>query len=195
MMRIIAGEMKGRKLLAAEHLRPTTDRVREALFSILGGMLSGRFVDCYAGSGAVGLEARSRGADVIFVERDPDSLATLRENIERLDVQGRVTVVPADSLRFLKSPEAATALNPVAWPEPAAVIFADPPYDYHAQEKLLRVLAATPIAGPETVLVVERRTGVRTRTPDTLSLEREVDYGKSGLSFYRRTAAGPPLSG
>jgi 16S rRNA (guanine966-N2)-methyltransferase len=182
-MRIITGEYKGRKLLAADHLRPTGDRVREALFSILGPAAEGTFVDCFAGAGTVGLEARSRGARTIFVEKDPASIRVLRENVERLDVQGGITVVEDDVPRFLKAPVGRNL------PEgPADVVFCDPPYDYHAQDKLLRVLGSSPLVGPDTIVVVERRRGTRARLPDTLRLVRAERYGETELSFYARTA-------
>jgi 16S rRNA (guanine966-N2)-methyltransferase len=182
-MRIITGEYKGRKLVASDHLRPTGDRVREALFSILGPRAEGTFVDCFAGTGSVGLEARSRGARAIFVEKDPASVALLRENLERLDVQGQVAVIEDDALRFLKTPAGRGAPQ-----EPVDVVFCDPPYDYHAQDKLLRVLAGSPLVGPRTIVVVERRRGTRARPPETLTLTRQETYGETELSFYQLAA-------
>ena len=182
-MRIITGEFKGRKLLGSDHLRPTSDRVKEALFSILGPRAEGTFVDCFAGTGAVGLEARSRGARAIFVEKDTASLRLLRENVERLDVQGGFTVVEDDVPRFLKTPMGRGV------PEgPADVVFCDPPYDYHAQDKLLRVLGNSPLVGESTAVVVERRRGTKAKIPETLRLLRQEIYGETELSFYERAA-------
>lgn len=180
-MRIITGELKGRKLLGADHLRPTGDRVREALFSILGAHLEGTFLDCFAGTGAVGLEARSRGARAVFVEKDPASIAILRENLERLDVQGGIAVIEDDVLRFLKTPAGRGAPD-----EPVEIVFCDPPYDYHSHEKLLRLLGSSPLVGPATRIVVERRRGSRVREPDNLRLTRHEVYGGTELCFYER---------
>jgi 16S rRNA (guanine966-N2)-methyltransferase len=185
-MRIIAGTYKGRRLAASDHLRPTGDRVREALFSILGGMLEGAvFVDAYAGTGAVGLEALSRGAHAVLVEKDPASVRLLRQNLDLLDIQGGVTVVEDDALRFLKNPAASRRVEAKA----VDVVFCDPPYDYGPREKLLRTLAASPLVGPDTTVVVEARRGTRLRSPDGLTLMREERYGETELLFYRRSGA------
>ena len=118
-MRVIAGEFKGRRLHTARgtSTRPTADRVREALFSMLGDVSGARVADLYAGSGALGIEALSRGAEsAVFVERDPRALAALRRN---LDVVGATAEVRRqDVLRFLASPEGTFDL-----------VFCDPPYD------------------------------------------------------------------
>ncbi|HEV2815251.1 MAG TPA: 16S rRNA (guanine(966)-N(2))-methyltransferase RsmD [Solirubrobacteraceae bacterium] len=90
-MRVIAGRHKGRRLHAPPGARPTSDRVREALFSILGPLDGARVLDLYAGSGALGLEALSRGAAAaVFVERDGRALAALRTNLEALGAEGEV---------------------------------------------------------------------------------------------------------
>lgn len=186
-MRIISGEWKSRRLASADHLRPTGDMTREALFSILGDRVQGTFVDCFAGTGAVGLEARSRGARAIFVEKDPRSVAVLRENLELLDVQGGIAVIEEDVLRFLKAPSGRGAPT-----GPVDVVFCDPPYDYHAQDKLLRVLAASPLVGERTIVVVERRRGTRVKPADGLALVRHERYGETELSFYGKAQVGAP---
>lgn len=180
-MRIITGEFKGRRLRAPEHVRPTSEFAREALFSILDSRAEGTFVDCFAGAGAVGLEARSRGARVVLVEKDAASVAAIRQNLETLNVQGGVSVVHDDALRFLKSPPAGF----LQAGEPADVVFCDPPWDYHAQDKLLRVLAKSPLVGDRTIVVVERRRGTRARPPEELRLARQESYGETEFSFYR----------
>jgi len=179
-MRIITGQWKGRRVEAAPGSRPTGDRVREALFSILGGQVSGLFADLYCGGGAVGLEARSRGAEVVFVERDPSALETLRANLETLDVTGGVRVGEEDVRRFLKRPDVPADLLP------ARVVFADPPYDYGPTGKLLRLLADTPLVGPQTVVVVEHRRGRGLPRTEGLALERDETYGETVLSFFRK---------
>jgi 16S rRNA (guanine966-N2)-methyltransferase len=118
-VRVIAGEFKGRHLHTARgtHTRPTADRVREALFSMLGDVSGARVADLYAGSGALGIEALSRGAEsAVFVERDQRALAALRRNLDAVGANAEVR--RQDVLRFLASPEGTFDL-----------VFCDPPYD------------------------------------------------------------------
>lgn len=182
-MRIIAGEFKGRPIHAGEGMRPTADFVRQALFSILGGSVTGAFLDLYAGSGAVGLEARSRGAEAILVEREPAAVATIRGNIDRLGIESGVTVVGADVLKFLKAPE---SCRPSVTARPIEHVFADPPYDYPLTDKLLRALAASAFVGPDTLLILERRGRGRLEVPEGLVLVRETQHGEAKLDFMRR---------
>ena len=118
-MRVIAGEFKGRRLHTARgsRTRPTADRVREALFSMLGDVSGARVLDLFAGSGALGIEALSRGAEsALFVERDRRALAALRRNLEAVGADADVR--SQDVLRFLASPAGTFDL-----------VFCDPPYD------------------------------------------------------------------
>jgi len=118
-VRVIAGEFKGRRLHTARgsRTRPTADRVREALFSMLGDVSGARVADLYAGSGALGIEALSRGAEsAVFVERDQRALAALRRNLDAVGADAEVR--RQDVLRFLASPEGTFDL-----------VFCDPPYD------------------------------------------------------------------
>jgi len=119
-VRVVAGEFKGRRLHAPRGVRtrPTADRVREALFSMLGDVVAGaRVLDLYAGSGALGIEALSRGAEsALFVERDQAALAALRRNLDA--VGANADVRRQDVLRFLARPEGTFDL-----------VFCDPPYD------------------------------------------------------------------
>jgi 16S rRNA (guanine966-N2)-methyltransferase len=118
-VRIVAGEFKGRRLHAPRgaRTRPTADRVREALFSMLGDVTGARVLDLYAGSGALGIEALSRGAEAaVFVERDPRALAALRRNLDAVDAVAEVR--QQDVVRFLARPEGKFDL-----------VFCDPPYD------------------------------------------------------------------
>ena len=118
-MRVVAGEFKGRRLAAPRgaRTRPTADRVREALFSMLGDVAGARVVDLYAGSGALGIEALSRGAaSAVFVERDAQAVAAIERNLEPLDVEA--SVARADVARWLTRAEGRFDL-----------VFCDPPYD------------------------------------------------------------------
>jgi 16S rRNA (guanine966-N2)-methyltransferase len=139
-IRVIAGEFKGRRLKTPDtgKVRPTADRVREAWFSILQRSLRGaRVLDLYAGSGALGLEALSRGAvSADFVEVRRASLAALKANIATLKVADRTAVHRADALRF------AEQLQPGQYD----VVFADPPYDSDAAARLVAQFRVVPFA-------------------------------------------------
>jgi 16S rRNA (guanine966-N2)-methyltransferase len=139
-VRIVAGEFGGRRLVVPRdgRVRPTADRVREAWMSILAPELPGaRVLDLFAGSGALGLEALSRGAThATFVELAPASLEALRGNIEALGVGGRVTVRRGDALRFAQGLGAGEY----------DVAFADPPYTADAADRLVALFRATPFA-------------------------------------------------
>jgi 16S rRNA (guanine966-N2)-methyltransferase len=118
-VRVVAGQFKGRRLAAPRgtRTRPTADRVREALFSMLGDVDGARVLDLYAGSGALGIEALSRGAaSAVFVERDPRAVAAIERNLEPLGVEA--TVARAEALRWLARAEGEFDL-----------VFCDPPYD------------------------------------------------------------------
>ena len=169
-MRIVAGEFGGRRLLAPRdgRVRPTADRVREAWMSILGPELPGaRVLDLFAGSGALGLEALSRGAThATFVELAPGSLEALRGNIEALGVGSRVTVRRGDALRF------AQALGAGEYD----VAFADPPYRADAADRLGALFRATPFAR---ILSVEHPADRRVEGDQTRR------YGDTAVTFCR----------
>ncbi len=170
-MRIVAGEWRGRRLVAppGQATRPTADRVREAWMSIVGpALVDARVLDLFSGSGALALEALSRGAShADVVEQDGRALRTLRANAETLGAGDRLTVHRAEVLRFLR--EAAGT----AWD----VAFADPPY---RQELAARVAAAWLERPFAAVLGLEHEAGaLLPGTPDTRR------YGDTALSFYR----------
>jgi 16S rRNA (guanine966-N2)-methyltransferase len=185
--RIIAGAHGGRRLAApaGTRTRPTADRVREALFSSLEAMtsLSGaRFADLYAGSGAVGLEAVSRGAGhALLVESDPRAAQVIRGNIAALGLGAAARVVTGTVLKVVSTPPAGDAYD---------VVFADPPYAVTDPE-LLAVQHALLDSGwlaPDAVLVVERST----RSPsmswvDGVTAERSRHYGETTLWYGRRS--------
>jgi 16S rRNA (guanine966-N2)-methyltransferase len=139
-VRIIAGEFKGRRIKtpATDKVRPTGDRVREAWFNILQGSIEGaRVLDLFAGSGALGFEALSRGAaSVDFVEKHTASLATIHHNVTSLNVADQVTIHRTDAMRF------AERLRPGAYD----VAFADPPYAGDQAALLVALFRVTPFA-------------------------------------------------
>ncbi|MEM7243845.1 MAG: RsmD family RNA methyltransferase [Acidobacteriota bacterium] len=179
-MRIVAGELRGRRLRGADHLRPTGERTRAALFDILGGDVGGTFVDLFAGVGSVGLEAVSRGARAILVDRDPRSLEVMEENVLELGVSEDVEIVDSDAFRYAKLAPGCT--------EPVPIVFADPPYDHPAMDKLLRVLSRSPLVDLGTRIVLQhgrdRKPG--RKAPD-LELQRQVRHGDAVLSFFSLT--------
>jgi len=166
--RIIAGTYGGRRLTvpADARVRPTADRVREAWMSILGDRLLGASVlDLFAGSGALGLEALSRGAaHATFVELAGASLVALRANIDALDVGGRVTVRRADAMRFIER------LGTDAYD----IVVADPPYSLPHAERLVAAFRARPFAR---ILAVEHPAAVAIEGGDTRR------YGDIALTF------------
>ena len=137
-MRIVAGQFGGRRLVMPKdsRVRPTADRVREAWMSILGDELAGaRVLDLFAGSGALGLEALSRGAEsVTFVELNPPSLKALHENIGTLGAEGSTTVHRGDAMRF------AERLSSGAFD----VVLADPPYTVDHASQLVALFRRNP---------------------------------------------------
>ena len=195
MTRIIGGSAGGRRLKApaGERTRPTSDRVREALFSSLDselGTITGlRFLDLYAGSGAVGLEARSRGAGAVtLVEEDRRTVSLIRDNLRGLGFT-QVDVVPASVTRFLSvRPE-----------ESYDVVFLDPPYPLPTEEVLtdLTALLEQGWLAEGAVVVVERATrSGELPWPDGLVAARSRRYGETTLWYGHATASGdePPES-
>jgi 16S rRNA (guanine966-N2)-methyltransferase len=170
-MRIVAGEWRGRIIKAprGDRVRPTADRVREAWMSIVGRELRGaRVLDLFAGSGALGLEAISRGAaSADLVEIAPESLAAIRDNIESLGARDHVVVHRADALRFVDS------LAPYSFD----VAFADPPYGHSLATRLAEHWLTTPFAS---VLGVEHRRDEK--LPGDGHSRR---YGDTVITFYR----------
>lgn len=168
MTRIIAGAYRGRRLAAptTRGIRPTADRVREAWMSILGPRLAGsRVVDLFAGTGALGLEALSRGAaSAAFVEQAAPALALLRRNIETLGVAAQARVVRSNALRF------AEALAPHTFD----VALADPPYAGEHAERLVAAFRRVPFAD---VLAVEHAAALDLAGDDTRR------YGDTAITF------------
>lgn len=179
-MRIIAGRLKGRRLKAPPGLavRPTSDRVRENLFNILGVQVEGSsFLDLYAGTGAIGLEALSRGARrIVWVDNNPVSLRILDQNRRSCGVAETGEVITGNL------PD---ALYQVAGS--FDLVFVDPPYAFDGVEALLGHAAWERIVHSESLLVLER--DIRHSPPTRAGLwvqYRTVHYGETALHFYRR---------
>ena len=179
-MRVIAGSLKGRRLKAPdwEGLRPTSDKLRETLFNILAPRIGGaRVVDAYAGTGAVGIEALSRGAsDVTFVEQDRRAQALIAENLAHCGVATGYNIVRAGALRAFECFD-----NDVAFD----IILLDPPYAADEAEVAGVLAAAGDHVTANGVVVLERAR--RRPAPDaagSLSRSRDVISGASRLTFY-----------
>ena len=173
-MRVIAGEFRSRRLLSLPGLdtRPTPDRLRESLFNILALEVQGRvFVDACAGTGAVGIEALSRGAlTAVFIEKNKHAVETIETNLQALGISGRARVIRGSAHLYLGGIE-------------ADIVFLDPPYSIeHAYKDCFDVLAAKPpglaIAQHSTRLLLPEDYGPLHRT-------RVVKQGDNALSFYR----------
>jgi 16S rRNA (guanine(966)-N(2))-methyltransferase RsmD len=186
-MRIIAGSYRSRTLEAPPGMstRPTSDRLRETLFNVLAPRIqAAAFLDLYAGSGSVGLEALSRGAArVVFVERAPAALKILNGNLARLGISGGARVYKKSVSAFLRS-----ASGPNPKPERYEVVFLDPPYDA-AQEYadtlgLLGGTAAGILAQGALVVAEHRRKQKLGEQYGKLKRTRLLEQGDAALSFY-----------
>jgi 16S rRNA (guanine966-N2)-methyltransferase len=176
-VRIIAGSLRGSKLAvpAIAGLRPTADRVRETLFNWLMPVIAGaRCLDLYAGSGALGIEAASRGArEVVLVERERAAAQALRDNLERLAV-AQAVVVEADALAFLGGA-----------PRPFDCVFLDPPFAAGAWRAAALALEGGWLA-PGALVYVEAPADAAPELPAAWSLHRETRAGAVRAALYRR---------
>jgi 16S rRNA (guanine966-N2)-methyltransferase len=186
-MRVIAGKYRSRILrsLKGQALRPTSDRLRETLFNILGSTVEDSvFMDLYAGTGAVGIEALSRGARAaIFVEQHAPATLLIRRNLESLGISAQSEILGADVLRGLERLETRHVH--------AQFIFLDPPYAANEEyDRVLEFLGDSPIVAPGGRVIAEH---LRKRTlPERfgeLELARVVEQGDAALSFYRLALA------
>ena len=183
MLRVTGGRFKGLGLQAPRPLRATEAKVRLALFNILGGAVEGaRVLDGYAGSGAVGIEALSRGAALAaFIEDDTDAVLAIRANLDRLAHE-----VPREAWRVLHL-EFVRGLRQLAQAEPPFdLIFLDPPYRTDESKKALNALADCAILASAGILVVEhhQRTTVPASCGPLVQWKRHR-YGDTVLSFYQ----------
>jgi 16S rRNA (guanine966-N2)-methyltransferase len=175
-MRVVAGELRGRLIEAppGRDTRPTTDKVREAVFNALGSLDLVRdavVVDLYAGSGALGIEALSRGAaEAVFVERDRTALRVLRENLDHLGLGDRARVQHGDAVAL-------------AGRFPADLVLADPPYDFDAWPELLAKVDAGFVVA-ESGRPLDELVGLERWRP-----VRSKRYGRTWVTFFERINA------
>lgn len=189
-MRVISGKYRGLRLktLKGRQLRPTSDQMRETLFNVLGErILAARVLDAYAGTGAVGIEALSRGAaDVVFIEHHRPAAALIHENLRTLGARGGYHVIARPVWNALDRLEREGSQFDF--------VFLDPPYseirEYH---RTLRELARSRILLSASLVIAEhsRRCQLE-ESYGALRLARLLRYGESQLAFYRKEAAAAP---
>lgn len=184
-MRVIAGRLGGRRLSAPKGMstRPTSDRVREALFSVIGDVRGAAALDLYAGTGALGIEALSRGAArAVFVESARPALAALRKNLDDLELSAQARVIAQPVER---------ALEAIAGESPFDLIFVDPPYAAitAAASSVSALLRRGLALGPSGMLILEHASRDEPPQIEGLSRSSTRPYGEASLSFYEAASA------
>ena len=183
-MRVVAGELRGRRINAplGKKTRPTTDKAREATFNALGSLgvvVGARVIDAFAGSGALGIEALSRGAEhCTFIERDREALEVLHENIETLGLTDRSTVVRGD------------AMTNIGLVRNASLVLADPPYEFKQWGRFLGEVACDLVVAESDRDMNDEFSGVYGALPAIIGWEvtRVKRYGRAYVSFLQRLA-------
>ena len=149
-MRVIAGKARrlNLKTIPGNETRPTTDRIKETLFNILQPEIPGcRFLDLFSGSGAIGIEALSRGAEyAVFVEKNPKACTCIRENLSFTKLTDGGKLLNMDVLQALRSLEGG---------EPFDCIFMDPPYNHEFENRVLEYLSSSPMVTEDTLIIIE----------------------------------------
>jgi len=191
-MRIIAGKYRSRilKSLKGLALRPTSDRLRETLFNVLGpGVVGSHFLDVFAGTGAVGIEALSRSsADVTFIENHPPAAKLIRQNLDSLKITSGYTILPADALTALQ--RLATRHTPST--PGFDFVFVDPPYAAHVDyARTLEFLATANFLAPDALVIFEHHHKFQLpESSGSLTRTRLLKQGDSALSFYFSSQTG-----
>ncbi|MEZ0390856.1 MAG: 16S rRNA (guanine(966)-N(2))-methyltransferase RsmD [Pseudobdellovibrionaceae bacterium] len=180
-MRIISGKYRGHQLVSfsADHIRPTTDRVKESLFNMIQGSVDGaRVLDLFSGTGNLGLEALSRGAaSVLFVEKSRKSIQILEKNLAKLKVSEPYQILQKDVISFLQNYQG----------EPFDLIFADPPFTEAMAHDVMLAADGSRAFHPQTLMMIEsaRREKILDDYPH-LSRYDEREFGDKVLSFFQK---------
>ena len=180
-MRVVGGTLRGRPLSTpkTDAIRPTTDRTREAVFNVIahryGDLLDGgRVLDLFAGTGALGLEALSRGASYgVFIEESAEGRGLIRTNVEAFGLSGRTKIFRRD----------ATRLGEAGTLQPFDIIFADPPYAKGLGEKALTAAREGGWLKPGALCIVEESAATPFQPPAGFTLEDRRDYGDTSVAF------------
>jgi len=183
-MRVVAGELRGRRINAplGKKTRPTTDKAREATFNALGSLgvvVGARVIDAFAGSGALGIEALSRGAEhCTFIERDREALEVLRENLETLGLTDRSTVVRGD------------AMSNIGLARNVTLVLADPPYEFAQWSEFLAEVGCDLVVAESDRDMNDEISGVTGASSAIKGWEvtRVKRYGRAYVSFLQRLA-------
>jgi 16S rRNA (guanine(966)-N(2))-methyltransferase RsmD len=181
-MRVIGGESRGKtiRLPGGCRIRPTTDRVKGALFNILGSLEGKSFLDLYAGCGNVGLEALSRGAQrLVFVEKDRRLFETIRENLRLLGFEARAEVIAADAEEGVRRLRIRG--------ERFDLLFADPPYEEGFPAKIVAYLGGAELLAENGAIILQhsRREPLKQPVNDALIVYDQRRYGDTLLSFLK----------
>ena len=179
-VRVITGEARGRRLqsVPGKHTRPTSDRVKEAVFSVIQFDIEGRRVlDLFAGTGQLGIEALSRGAEhAVFLDNDPGALLVIRDNLRHTGLSGRATVIAGHA--------SATALGACG---PFDIIFMDPPHRSPLLDSSIEAVASADLLRRGGVMLCEcARDERHPDPPPPYSLARVYNYGATSVRLYRR---------
>jgi 16S rRNA (guanine966-N2)-methyltransferase len=186
-MRVVAGTLRGRAIAGPQHegLRPTSDRVRESLFNILAhgvddfSLEGARVIDLFAGTGALGIEAISRGAAYcLFVDSEPDARGLIRDNVEAFGLTGVTRIFRRD----------AADLGPAGTVAPFQLAFLDPPYDKGLGERALDALSDGKWLVPGAIVVLEERASVTITLPPAFTELDRRTYGDTQIVFARYAA-------
>lgn len=181
-MRIVGGEFRGRTLATpkSNEIRPTIDRTRESLFNIIGhvypeALQQTRVIDLFAGTGAVGIEALSRGCkSALFVENSVEGRSLLWENIDALGLHGRARILRRD----------ATNLGPANNIEPFELLFADPPYGKGLGEKALLAAHQGGWLAKDALVILEERSDVQVSVDPVFAFVEERTFGDTKMYFF-----------
>jgi len=193
-VRIVAGKFRSRQLksLKGLALRPTSDRLRETLFNVLGDLTAGsKFVDLFAGTGAVGIEALSRGArEVVFVEKHAATAALIKKNLDALEIRDHFRILTQNALQALER----LAAEPTTFRSLIDLLFLDPPYADRLQyTNVLAFLGKADLLAESAVVIAEHsRTFELPESFGKLERVRVLRQGDAALSFYRWRPPSPP---
>ena len=182
-MRVIAGSARSLPLksVRGSGTRPTTDRIKETLFNMISSEIPGcRFLDLFSGSGAIGIEALSRGAAcVAFVEQDRNALQVIRQNLNFTHLTEHARVIAGDAVRIVSSMDGEKSFG---------VIFMDPPYDKGLERRVLEALRNSSAADKDTLIIIEASSGTDFAWLDELgySLIKDKHYGSNRHVFVRK---------
>ena len=177
-MRIIAGQAKGRKLKSVNtaQVRPTTDRVKEAVFNILGAAVNGTIVlDLYSGFGGLGLEALSRqAARAVFIEKHYKNAAIIKENIALCGFEEQARVMITDVFNYLQEPQ-----------HKFDIIFMDPPYGRKLVNKTIRAIISAQLLTTTGLIIIESEQNTEINKYQELKIIKDKNYGDTKISIYQ----------